>query len=91
MDIYRWRAYDSPNGGIQSWEIEDMRNKVSVGDVIKIEVPDALDSDIAKSHCKTEICKVDGKYHNLIVLRRKCGLKISKTYVELIQEGVSKI
>lgn len=40
-----------------------------------------------KQEAKWEDCQVVGVYKHLAVLVRPCGLRVSRTYVDLIMEG----
>lgn len=75
------------SGGIQPWEIDRLRRQIKPGDKLRVTViyADALSiADLTRK----ENCRVTGVYPHLVTLRRSCGLMASKTYVEMILEGV---
>lgn len=75
------------SGGIQPWEINRLRKRIRPGDKLRVTViyADALSiADLTRK----ENCRVTGVYPHLVTLRRPCGLGVSRTYVELIQDGI---
>ena len=77
------------SGGIQPWEIDRLRRRIKPGDKLRVTViyADALSiADLTRK----ETCRVTGVYPHLVTLRRPCGLGTSKTYVELLMEGIRK-
>lgn len=75
------------SGGIQPWEINRLRKRIRPGDKLRVTViyADALSiADLTRK----ETCRVTGVYPHLVTLRRPCGLMVSRTYVELIQDGI---
>ena len=75
------------SGGIQPWEIDRLRRQIKPGDKLRVTViyADALSiADLTRK----ENCRVTGVYPHLVTLRRPCGLMVSRTYVELIQDGI---
>lgn len=73
--------------GIRPWEIDRMRHQIKPGDKLRVMViyADALSiADLTR----VETCRVTGVYPHLVTLRRPCGLGVSRTYVELIQDGI---
>ena len=75
------------SGGIQPWEIDRLRRQIKPGDKLRVTViyADALSiADLTRK----ENCRVTGVYPHLVTLRRQCGLGTSKTYVDLIQDGI---
>ena len=83
---YKWNnAADV--GGIRQWEINRLRKRIRPGDKLRVTViyADALSiADLTRK----ENCRVTGVYPHLVTLRRPCGLGVSRTYVELIQDGI---
>ena len=74
-------------GGILPWEIDRLRRQIKPGDKLRVTViyADALSiADLTRK----ETCRVTGVYPHLVTLRRPCGLGVSRTYVELIQDGI---
>lgn len=75
-------------GGIYPGELDQLRRRIQPGDKLRVTVRyvDAhrMDSDLRR----LEKCTVTGVYPHLVTLRRPCGLGASKTYIELIQEGI---
>ena len=74
-------------GGIQPWEIDRLRRRIKPGDKLRVTViyADALSiADLTR----VETCRVTGVYPHLVTLLRPCGLMASKTYVEMILEGM---
>lgn len=75
------------SGGIQPWEIDRLRRRIKPGDKLRVTViyADALSiADLTRK----ETCRVTGVYPHLVTLQRPCGLVTSKTYTELIMEGI---
>lgn len=75
------------SGGIQPWEIDRLRRRIKPGDQLRVTViyADALSiADLTRK----ETCRVTGVYPHLVTLRRRCGLTTSKTYIDLLVEGV---
>lgn len=83
---YKWNnAADV--GGIRQWEINRLRKRIRPGDKLRVTViyADALSiADLTRK----ETCEVTGVYPHLVTLRRRCGLTTSKTYVDMLVEGV---
>lgn len=75
------------SGGIRSWEIDRLRKRIKPGDKLRVTVIYADAMSIADLTRK-ENCRVTGVYPHLVTLRRPCGMGISKTYVDLIQDGI---
>ena len=75
------------SGGIQPWEISRLRNRIKPGDKLRVTVAAATYSN-ARFDYRKETCRVTGVYPHLVTLRRPCGLGVSRTYVELIQDGI---
>lgn len=73
-------------GGIMPWEIDEMREQIHVGDRIQLMVDAAPGGEASTVH-RREDCQVVGVYKHLAVLVRPCGLRVSRTYVDLIMEG----
>lgn len=74
-------------GGILPWEIDRLRRQIKPGDQLRVTViyADALSiADLTRK----ETCRVTGVYPHLVTLRRPCGLITSKTYIDLLLEGV---
>lgn len=71
-------------------DIYDLREKIHVGDTIKVKVEYInIDQNNNIMSTRNEVCKVTGVYEHFITLRRTCGLTVSKTYVDLIQEEIA--
>lgn len=82
--------YTEITGGIMPHDIYDLREKIHVGDTIKVKVEYInIDQNNNIMSTRNEVCKVTGVYEHFITLRRTCGLTVSKTYVDLIQEGIA--
>lgn len=75
------------SGGIQPWEIDRLRRQIKPGDKLRVRVHYATFGQ-DKESIRVETCRVTGVYPHLVTLRRPCGLTTSKTYVELLMEGV---
>lgn len=73
-------------GGIMPWEIDEMREQIHISDKIRIMVDAASGGEESTIH-RRETCRVVGVYRRLVVLVRPCGLRVSRTYVDLIMEG----
>lgn len=73
--------------GIQPWEIERLRNHLKPLDKLKVTVRYA-DVFSFGDPMRKETCWVIGVYPHLVTLMRLCGLMTSKTYTELIMEGI---
>ena len=73
-------------GGIMPWEIDEMRGRIQVRQKICVTVEAALIGDESMVRRK-EYCRVVGKYQNLVVMERPCGLRVSRTYIELLIGG----
>lgn len=77
----------TPCAGIQPWEINRLRTHLKPGDKLRVRVHYATFGQ-DKESIRVETCRVTGVYPHLVTLRRPCGLTTSKTYVELLMEGV---
>lgn len=77
----------TPCTGIQPWEINRLRARLKPGDKLRVRVHYATFGQ-DKESIRVETCRVTGVYPHLVTLRRPCGLTTSKTYVELLMEGV---
>lgn len=75
-------------GGIYPREIDQLRRRLQPGDKLRATVRYADLYSIGSDLQRPETCTVTGVYPHLVTLRRPCGLGVSKTYVELIQEGI---
>ena len=75
------------SGGIQPWEIERLRSRIKPLDKLKVMVRYA-DVYSFGDPMRRETCRVMGVYPNFVTLMRPCGLMTSKTYTELIMEGI---
>lgn len=74
-------------GGILQWEVDQLRSQIHVGDELDMPVYYAtLGNDTTA--VRVETCEVTGVYPHLVTLRRRCGLTTSKTYIDLLVEGV---
>lgn len=74
-------------GGILRWEVDQLRSRIHVGDELDVLVYYAtLGNDTTA--VRVETCVVTGVYPHLVTLRRRCGLTTSKTYIDLLVEGV---
>ena len=83
---YKWNnAADV--GGIRQWEINRLRKRIRPGDKLRVTVAAATYSN-ARYDYRKENCRVTGVYPYLVTLRRPCGLGVSKTYIDLIQDGI---
>lgn len=77
----------APSFGIQPWEINRIRTHLKPGDKLRVRVYYAtLGQDTSST--RVEACRVTGVYPHLVTLRRPCGLITSKTYIDLLLEGV---
>lgn len=77
-------------GGIYPREIDQLRRRLQPGDRLRVTVRYADLYSIGSDLQRPETCTVTGVYPHLVTLRRPCGLGASKTYVELIQEGIRR-
>lgn len=74
-------------GGILPQDVQWLRGKIRVGDTLNVPVYYAtLGNDTTA--VRVETCEVTGVYPHLVTLRRRCGLTTSKTYVDMLVEGV---
>lgn len=74
-------------GGILQGEVDQLRSQIHVGDELDVPVYYAtLGNDTTA--VRVETCEVTGGYPHLVTLRRRCGLTTSKTYVDMLVEGV---
>lgn len=74
-------------GGIALWEIDEMRRRIYVGQRLRLMVRMFECDGLGFDRRQYETCRVVGVYRHLVVLVRSCGLRISRTYVDLIMEG----
>lgn len=84
--VHRDGPRSDVQGGIMPWEIEEQRNQIQIGDKIRLMVDAASGGEESTIH-RRETCRVVGVYRCLVVLVRPCGLRVSRTYVDLIMEG----
>lgn len=77
----------APSFGIQPWEINRLRTHLKPGDKLRVRVHYATFGQ-DKESIRVETCRVTGVYPHLVTLRRPCGLWTSKTYMDLIQDGI---
>ena len=75
-------------GGIYPGELDQLRRRIQPGDKLRVTVRYADLYSLASDLRRPETCTVTGVYPHLVTLRRPCGLGTSKTYVDLIVEGV---
>lgn len=81
--------YTQITGGIMPHDIQELKEKIHVGDTLKVKVEYInINQNNNITSTRNEVCKVTGVYKHLITLQRLCGLTVSKTYVDLIQEGI---
>lgn len=73
-------------GGIALWEIDEMRRRIYVGQKLRLMVQIYEYDGLGFDRKRYETCRVVGVYKHLVVLTRTCGLKTSRTYVDLIME-----
>ena len=78
----------APSFGIQLWEINRLRTHLKPGDKLRVRVHYATFGQ-DKESIRVETCEVTGVYPHLVTLRRRCGLGTSKTYIDLLVEGVT--
>lgn len=76
-------------GGIRPREIERMREAVKIGQKMRVRICSSNNADI-EPMIHWETCTVTGIYPHVVTLRRPCGVITSKTYVELILEGLKR-
>lgn len=75
------------DGGFLPQDVQWTKNQIRIGDVLDVPVYYAtLGQDTTAT--RMELCRVTGVYPHLVTLRRRCGLTTSKTYVDLLVEGV---
>ena len=79
----------APSFGIQPWEINRLRTHLKPGDKLRVRVHYATFGQ-DKESIRVETCRVTGTYPYVVTLRRPCGLGTSKTYVDLIQDGIRR-
>ena len=88
QDVIEHRMEAPGITGIQPWEIGQLRRRLQPGDKLRVTVRYADWYSIGSDLQRPETCTVTGLYPHLVTLRRPCGLGTSKTYVELIMEGM---
>ena len=77
----------APSFGIRPWEIGRLRTRLNPGDKLRVRVTSSNKADTEPT-IRWETCRVTGTYPYVVTFRRPCGLGVSKTYVELIQDGI---
>ena len=85
VKVHREGPRSEIQGGIMPWEIEAKRSQIQIGDKIRLKVDAASGGKESTVH-KWETCRVVGVYRHLVVLVRPCGLRVSRTYVDLYKE-----
>ena len=88
QDVIEHRMEAPGITGIYPREIDRLRRRLQPGDRLRLTVRYADLYSIGSDLRRPETCTVTGVYPNLVTLRRSCGLMASKTYVEMILEGV---
>ena len=86
VQIKRRGTQGEVRGGIALWEIDEMRRRIYVGQKLRLMVQIYEYDGLGFDRKRYETCRVVGVYKHLIVLVRPCGLKTSRTYVDLIME-----
>lgn len=87
QDVIERRKEAPGIAGIHPWELDQLRRRLRPGDRLRVRVYYAtLGQDTSST--RVETCRVTGVYPHLVTLRRPCGLITSKTYIDLLLEGV---
>lgn len=86
-DAWNRRITPPDMTGIRAWEIDRLRKRLKRGDKLRVRVHYATFGQ-DKESIRVETCRVTGVYPHLVTLRRPCGLITSKTYIDLLLEGV---
>ena len=86
-DAWNGRVVAPVMTGIRTREIDRLRKRLKPGDKLRVTVAAATYSN-ARYDYRKENCRVTGVYPYLVTLRRPCGLGVSKTYIDLIQDGI---
>ena len=87
QDVIEHRKEAPGITGIQPWELDQHRRRLQSGDRLRIRVTSSNKADTDLT-IRWETCRVTGTYPYVVTFRRPCGLVVSKTYVELIQDGM---
>lgn len=85
VKVHRDGPRSDVQGGIMPWEIVEMRDRIQVGQKILM-VVEAASMGRESSVRRKENCIVLKKCGHFVILRRPCGLRISRTYPELFSE-----
>ena len=86
-DAWSGRITPPDMAGIRPWEIDRLRKRLKRGDKLRVRVTSSNKADTEPT-IRWETCRVTGTYPYVVTFRRPCGLGVSKTYVELIQDGI---
>ena len=86
-DAWNGRITPPDMTGIRPWEIDRLRKRLKRGDKLRVRVTSSNKADTEPT-IRWETCRVTGTYPYVVTFRRPCGLGVSKTYVELIQDGI---
>lgn len=87
VKVHRDGPRSDVQGGIMPWEIDEMRRRIYVGQKLRLMVQIYEYDGLGFDRKRYETCRVVGVYKHLVVLARPCGLRTSRTYVDLIMEG----
>lgn len=83
---FKWN-HAADAGGIRPWEIDRLRRQIKPGDKLRVRVTSSNKADTEPT-IRWETCRVTGTYPYVVTFRRPCGLVVSKTYIDLIQDGI---
>ena len=86
-DAWNGRITPPDMAGIRPWEIDRLRKRLKRGDKLRVRVTSSIKADTEPT-IRWETCRVTGTYPYVVTFRRPCGLGTSKTYVDLIQDGI---
>ena len=77
-----------PKTRIEMQWVEELKKKIKKGQWYKLMVEFSDNESHSGRSKRVEKCVVTGVYPHLVTFLRPCGLATSKTYVELLMEGV---
>lgn len=88
-DAWNGRMTPPDMTGIRPWEIGRLKKHLKRGDKLRVRVTSSNKADTEPT-IRWETCRVTGTYPYVVTFRRPCGLGTSKTYVDLIQDGIRR-
>ena len=70
-------------GGITPCQVERLREEILLGQTLRVPV---LAASMGRESTveRVETCRVVEKHSHFVILKRPCGLRISRTYVDLL-------